>query len=80
MKTQNKILPTTSLDDAIRRIAAGDIGAGTVIALLNKERPENIMAYLRSLDEKGLYGRAVYEVFFNDCGGELERFVVSISR
>jgi len=74
-----KLLPTTSLDDAIRRIANGDTGAASVIAMLNRERPQNIMSYLRSLDVKGIYGRAIHEVYWKDCEGDFERFVGKLS-
>jgi hypothetical protein len=74
-----KILPTTSLNDAIRRVASGDVGAASVIAMLNRERPQNIMAYLRSLDERGIYGHAIADMFWKDCAGNFNSFVNKLS-
>jgi hypothetical protein len=75
-----KILPTTGLNDAIRRVAGGDTGAASVIAMLNRERPQNIMSYLKSLDEKGVYGKAIYDMFYDTCHGNLEKFVSALSK
>lgn len=75
----NKILPATSLNDAIKRIAEGHTGAASVIAMLNRERPENIMAYLRSMDDREVYGQAVYNLFEKDCGGNIEKFIKVLS-
>lgn len=76
----SKLFPTTSLNEAIRRVASGDIGAASIIAMLNSRRPQNVMDYLRALDEKGVYGRGVYEMFHTDCQGNLEQFVKVLSR
>lgn len=75
----NKLLPTTSLNDAIRRVADGNTGAASVIALLNRERSENIMEYLRSLDKKQIYGEKIYDLFYDECNANLERFIASLS-
>ena len=75
----NKILPTTPLNDAIRRLAEGHTGAASVIAMLNRERPENIMAYLRSMDDRAIYGHAIYNLFEKDCGGSIEKLIKALS-
>ena len=77
---KRKLLPTTPLNDAIRRVAEGDIGAASIIAILNRERPQNIMAYLRSLDENGTYGHAIYDMYWSDCSGDFESFVRKLSK
>jgi hypothetical protein len=74
-----RLLPTTSLNDAIRRVAEGHTGAASVIAMLNSRRPQNVMAYLHSLDNKQVYGNAVYDMYWNDCGGNFDRFVIKLS-
>ena len=74
-----KLLPSTPLNDAIRRIAEGHTGAASVIALLNRERPENIMSYLKAMDDRGLYGIAIYNLYEDDCKGNLEKFIFSLS-
>ena len=75
----NKLVPTTSLNDAIKRIANGDTGAASVIAMLNSQRPQNIMEYLRALDDKRVYGNAVYALFHEGCDGNLEQFIKALS-
>ena len=74
-----KLVPTTSLNDAIRRIAAGDTGAASVIAMLNRERPENVMSYLQALDSLEIYGHDIYDVYWNECYGILNKFVERLS-
>lgn len=74
-----KLVPTTPLNDAIKRIASGDTGAASVIAMLNRERPQNIMEYLRALDFRGVYGNDVYSMFHKTCGGSLDNFIRAIS-
>jgi hypothetical protein len=74
-----RIIPTTTLNDAIRRVADGNTGAASVIALLHRERPENVMAYLKSLDSKQIYGKAIYDLFYDRCNANLEQFVSLLS-
>jgi hypothetical protein len=75
----SKIVPTTSLNSAIKRIANGDTGAASVIAMLNSQCPQNIMDYLRVLDERMVYGQAVYSFFHDDCNGNLDELVKALS-
>lgn len=71
----SRLLPTTSLNDAIRRVADGNTGAASVVAMLNRESPQNIMEYLRVLDGRGLYGISVYDAFWAKCNGNVESFI-----
>jgi hypothetical protein len=73
-----KLLPTTNLNESIRRIACGDTGAASVIALLNRDSPQNIMRYLHSLDDMGTYGKDVYKLW-DSCGGNISAFAQKLS-
>lgn len=75
----NRLFPTTPLNDAIKRMADGDTGAASVIAMINRERPQNIMAYLNSLDRMKIYGHAIYDLYWTECSGNFEALVSKLS-
>lgn len=58
-----KITPTTSLNEAIRRIAMGNIGAASVIGLILKEYPDRALAWLREMDRLSIYGQDVWMLY-----------------
>jgi hypothetical protein len=74
-----RLVPTTPLNDAIKRMAEGDASAGSVIAMLNSQRPQNVMEYLHSLDEKRVYGHNIHHLFWDECHGNIEKFVAKLS-
>lgn len=74
-----KLRPTTSLNDAIRRISAGHAGAASVVAMLVKEYPENAMDYLRAMDNLGLYGADVWYAYEMKCGARILPFLGALS-
>ena len=75
-----RLNPTTSMDDAIKRIADGHSGAASVVALLVKEYPDNAMDYMRALDRMGVYGASVWNAYQNTCDARIDAFLLSLSR
>ena len=73
-----EIKPTTSLNDAIARIAKGDIGAGSVLALILKDRPDATMRFMREMDSLGIYGQDLWWLY-KQCGIELATLLKSFS-
>lgn len=74
-----KLRPTTSLNDAIKRICDGDSGAATVISLLLKEYPDSVLDWLHIMDAKGMYGSAVWKLY-NDRAGIVGSFIDALYR
>lgn len=72
---KRKPFPFNSLSESIRHVAEGDVSAASVIALLNREVPDKTMECLVALEKSNTHGRAVYEMFINECGGDLKKFV-----
>jgi hypothetical protein len=74
-----KLKPTTSFNDAVRRLAEGNHGAATVLAHIHKEYPEHAMKYLHALDEQGIYGVAIWNAYHNVYGGDISVFLERLS-
>lgn len=70
-----KLAPTTTYNDAVRRIAEGDVRAASVIAMLFREKPENIMGYLNAMDKAKLYGKSIADRFWKECEGDMSAFL-----
>ncbi len=52
----------------MKRIADGDTGAATVLALLTKDYPDHAIKWMHALDENGIYGRDVWVGYSDVCG------------
>jgi len=74
-----KLEPTTPLNDSIKRMSQGNASAASVLALLNKERPQSVVAYMRALDGLSMYGSSISDMFFKKCGGDMVRFVSELT-
>jgi hypothetical protein len=73
-----KLLPTTPLNLAIKKMAEGDAGTASVIALLNRVSPEHTLGYLRALDRREIYGGHIASLFWNKCRGDVYEFISEI--
>lgn len=72
-----KITPTTSLNDAVKRIADGHIGAAMVIAILVRDHQQNALKWLREMDRIGMYGKDVW-LHFDAFRQDMDVFLTSI--
>lgn len=79
MSVAKRLVPTTPLNDAIKRMAEGNPAGASVIAMLNSQRPQNVLGYLHALDEKRVYGHNIHQMFWDDCQGNIEKFVAKLS-
>lgn len=70
-----QLTPTTTYNDAVRRIAQGDVRAASVIAMLFREKPQNIMGYLHAMDNGKLYGKDIADRFWKECDGDMAAFL-----
>lgn len=73
-----RINATTSLNDAMSRIAEGNTGAGSVLALILKDRPESALRFMREMDRIGAYGNDVWWLYC-ECGQELRNLLKELS-
>jgi hypothetical protein len=74
-----KIQRTTSLNQAIRRLAAGDTGAASVLALILKERADQALAWMRLMDQHEIYGRDIWRCYSNCAGQDLAKFFAMLN-
>jgi len=74
-----KLQATTSMNDAIKRLAAGHAGAASVIALLVKEFPEHAMEYMHALDRLEIYGVDIWKTYKDRCDSNVLSFLDVIS-
>jgi hypothetical protein len=72
-----RLTPTTSLNDCIKRIAEGDTGAATILALIVKEYPSEALRWLHLLDKHGVYGRLIW-TSYKHCGQDITMLLESI--
>jgi hypothetical protein len=73
-----KLNPTTSLNDAIKRIAEGNTGAASVLALIVKELPDRAMTIFHSIDQQGIYGNDLWVAFSTLCRQDMRAMLVGI--
>ena len=75
-----KIKTGDSLNTAIRKVCEKSAKAGSIVVLVQREcRPDDIMEYLRAMDQKGLYGEAIADCFFTKCSANLDAFLSEIT-
>jgi len=74
-----KLVASTPLNDAIQRIANGNPSAASIIGLITRKCPDNLMAYLRVMDRKGLYGSAIAKLYWEDCDSNFETFLKNLT-
>jgi hypothetical protein len=72
-----RLSPTTSLNDCIKRIAEGDTGAATVLALIVKEFPDSAIEWMHLMDKHELYGHKVW-TSYRSCRQDIALFLESI--
>jgi len=73
-----KIKPTTSLNDAIKRIAEGNIGAAMVLAMLLRDHPDTILKWIREMDRIGLRGKDIW-VQFDNRRQDMNTFLIALN-
>lgn len=69
--------PTTSLNDAMKRICESNAGAATVVGHLIKEYPSRALDWLHIMDRRGMYGRKVWDEYMR-CDGDMTVFLMGI--
>ncbi len=74
-----KLQASTSLNDAIKRIAAGHAGAASVVGLLVKEYPDRALDYMHALDRMGIYGLELWKLYYDKCSSSSLVFLDYIS-
>lgn len=72
-----KINPTTNLNDAVKRVADGNIGAASVLAMLVRDHSDTALGWLRAMDKIGMYGHDVW-VEFVGCDQNMKKFLISL--
>jgi len=50
-----------------------------VLAMMNRECPQNVMEYMRILDMMGVYGKDIVEMFWDECRGNLEIMIRTLT-
>jgi hypothetical protein len=70
---------TTSLNDCIKRVSDGDVGAASVMALLTKDYSDSAMKWIHSLDTQEVYGKDIWIGFNDVCNHNIEMFFKLLS-
>ena len=56
-----------TLNSAIKKMADGSKRAGSIMVLLQRAYPGMELGILKELDEKGLYGDKMADMYFIEC-------------
>jgi hypothetical protein len=73
-----KIRPTTSFNDAMKRLAEGHLGAATVLGHIHKNYPRSAMALFRAMDFQGVYGEEIWYAYQEVYGGDASVFLAKL--
>jgi len=74
-----KLKPTTSLNDAMKRVCEGNAGAATVVGHMLKEYPSRALDWLHIMDRRGMYGVKIWDEYMR-CGGDISVFLKEIEK
>ena len=74
-----KIKPGDDVNSAIRKVCEGSTRAGSIVVLIQREFPDTTLDYLKMIDSKGLYGHAMADFYFKDCGSSITEFLKRIT-
>lgn len=73
-----KLTASSTLNEAIKLIGEHDPGAASVIAVINLQRPDDILDDLNALDKMRVYGHNLYHLYWDECHGNMVKFVAKI--
>lgn len=74
-----KLEKTDSINSAIKKLCGNSTTAGSIIVLLQREYPSKVMDYMHAMDRHGLYGVTIANVFVEECGSDIYKFIQKIS-
>ena len=70
-----KIKPGDDVNSAIKKICEGSTRAGSIVVLIQREFPDTTLDYLKMIDSKEMYGHALADFYFKDCGANIDEFL-----
>ena len=76
---KTKLTATTSLNDAVKRMANGNMNAATVLALILKEFPDRALPFMREMDMAGMYGPDIWWCFSSQYQQNVLAFLKGLS-